>query len=100
VKHTCYLCMVHVMGADRVPRFRGFEIYSTPPWNVTASGRRFLTIYYQTEADTYDKARNRLIEVVRDFPTFAWIWPWVDPSMEAHKKRFDMERALEALEGA
>lgn len=93
---TAYLCMVHRMGADGVPQFRGFSIYSEVPWGLSASRERFCTIYYQLEADSYDAAQRRLLETCRDFTPFRWIWPWVDPSHEAHLKRFDMIRALEA----
>lgn len=95
MRATAYLCMVHAMGDDRVPRFRGFSIFSEVPWGLSSSRERFHTIYYQLEADSYDEAHRRLIETCRDFKPFAWIWPWVDPSHEAHLKRFDMEQALD-----
>lgn len=99
MKATAYLCMIHAMGKDRVPRFRGFRTFSSPPWTLSAAGSIFHTIYYQVEADSYDEAHDRLLDICRNFPAFAWIWPWVDPSEEAHRKRYDMQRALEANGG-
>lgn len=94
-KATAYLCMVHHMDSSGVPRFRGFSIFSEVPWGLTNTRTRFYTIYYQLEAATYDEAHQQLLDTCRDFRPFRWIWPWVDPSHEAHQNRFDMERALE-----
>jgi len=88
---TAYLCMMHRLE-NGIPKFLGFQIFSSPPWGLSVCGNKFPTIYYQVNAETYGEARKKILDLCSTFEPMAWVWPWLDPSYEAHVHRFNMER--------
>jgi hypothetical protein len=88
---TAYLCVMHRLE-NKIPKFIGFEISSSLPWTMSAGAGWFGTIYYQISAPTYDEAHKQLVELCRTYEPMAWIWPWIDPSREAHNRRFDLQK--------
>lgn len=93
-KGTAYLCLIHEIVDEATTRFVGAQIFSNPPWQLTTNFNQLYTIFYQIEAESYDAASKKMVELIMDTPMCPWLRPWIDPSFEAHQKRFDMQEKI------
>jgi hypothetical protein len=60
-------------SAKTITRFNGDEVQEI----VSFSG------------STYQKAENKLLHAVKNASKYKQYWEWVDPSFEAHDKRYE-----------
>jgi len=96
-KHQCYLCLQFVWDKERnIPVFHGYSLYSTAPWNLSATGLGNAALYVTESDKDYHDAYERMLETIKRLsemlPGQFWktVWKWIDPSREAHEERLQL----------
>lgn len=88
--------LVFLAYSEKIPTMLpvvvGAGIFSSK--DITMSFGRNHAVVFETSGDSYHSAQEKLLEVVQRVPMFQWLWPWLDPSEEAHIRRYHMEKEL------
>ena len=93
-QHVCYLCMQHEVLDDATTKLVNIGTYSSPPWLLTTKFGNVYSIIYQTEGKSYHEASEKMTKLVMNHPGFEWCRDWINPSFEAHQKRFEMRQKI------
>lgn len=94
----CWLCLNQQWDADtKELTFHSYALYSTAPWDTT-NLNLVMSALYMVRADTFSEAHKNMIYFLRHLgeemklPFWVEVWEHLDPSPEAHMKRFERDK--------
>lgn len=94
---TCYLSVTIRKNplSPFEPQVSGVDLLSETPSGATTRLGEVRCEVYKIERSTYQEARDLMLKTVKENLCFSWLWPWLDPSKEAHEKRYGLFEKIE-----